>query len=137
MDNFIVIDTHECKLKDQFSSHEHIKFQLLEVGDIILYKESKPVLVIERKTLADLYSSIKDGRWKEQKCRLTNHFSKEQIIYLIEDKHINLKCINMKIIYGAIINTLLRDNIKIMFSKSLDHTVLLINILLDRDFFIF
>ena len=132
MDNFIVIDTHECKLKDHFSSHEHIKFQLLEVGDIILYKESKPVLVIERKTLADLYSSIKDGRWKEQKCRLTNYFPKEQIIYLIEDKHINLKCINMKIIYGAIINTLLRDNIKIMFSKSLDHTVLLINILLDR-----
>ena len=35
----------------------------------------------------------------------------------------------MKIIYGALINTLLRDNIKIMFS-SLQDTVLLINILL-------
>ena len=119
MDNFIVIDTHECKLKDHFSSHEHIKFQLLEVGDIILYKESKPILVIERKTLADLYSSIKDGRWKEQKARLISNFPTYKILYLIENMHINAHCINQKTIIGSLINTLLRDNIKLIFSKSL------------------
>ena len=39
MDSFIVEDTHECKLKDHFGVHENIKYQLLEAGDIILYKE--------------------------------------------------------------------------------------------------
>ena len=82
MNNFIVIDTHESKLKDYFSSHEHIKFQLLEVGDIII-KEEKPVLVIERKTLPDLYSSIKDGRWKEQKnADLQATFPKNKLFIL-------------------------------------------------------
>ena len=38
----------------------------------------------------------------------------------------------MKTIHGSIINTLLRDNIKIIYSKSLSDTILIIDILLDR-----
>lgn len=132
MDNYIAIDSHECKLKEHFSSHSNIKFTQLDIGDIILYRNNQPILVIERKSITDLYSSIKDGRWREQKARLLGNFPQDKILYLVEDKKVNYNCLNMKTIHGSIINTLLRDKIKILFSKSINDTVLIINILLDR-----
>ena len=99
---------------------------------ILYFVDSKPVLVIERKTLADLYSSIKDGRWKEQKARLISNFPTYKILYLIEDMNINTHCINQKTIVGSLINTMLRDNIKLIFSKSLTQTILIIDTLLQR-----
>lgn len=132
MSNFIEIDSHECKLRNHYNSHSQIKFVQLDVGDIILYKDNKPVLVIERKTLADLYSSIKDGRWREQKARLLSNFPSHKLLYLIEDMPISTLCLNEKTIVGSLINTMLRDNIKLLFSKSLKQTILIIDTLLER-----
>jgi len=58
----------------------------LELGDIV-FKDDKngEVLIIERKTLNDLASSIKDGRYNEQAMRLNAHpLHNHNIIYLIE-----------------------------------------------------
>ena len=58
----------------------------LPLGDIILYDDAgQEKAIIERKSLADLAASIRDGRYKEQsfrlnQCTLHNH----QIYYLIE-----------------------------------------------------
>lgn len=41
--------------------------------------------VWERKSLADLSSSIKDGRWSEQKRRILSAFAPSAVHYLIED----------------------------------------------------
>ena len=59
--------------------------QTLPLGDIIINDGTNDCVIIERKTLADLASSIKDGRYEEQSYRLNglphhNH----NIIYLIE-----------------------------------------------------
>ena len=59
--------------------------EALPIGDIIICDENKEYLIIERKTLVDLSSSITDGRYEEQSYRLDglvhhNH----NIIYLIE-----------------------------------------------------
>ena len=58
----------------------------LDIGDYVFYDEvnEQPLLIIERKSLSDLESSIKDGRYKEQSFRLNeapiiNH----NIIYLL------------------------------------------------------
>ena len=52
---------------------------------IILIKyDNELLLIIERKTLSDLASSVKDGRCKQQKIRLLNNFPKHKICYLIE-----------------------------------------------------
>ena len=51
-------------------------------------------MIIERKTLNDLASSIKDGRYKEQGYRLSNcSLHNHNIFYLIED---NLSSYNSK-----------------------------------------
>lgn len=57
----------------------------LSVGDIVIEDNDKTLIIIERKTLADLGASIKDGRYKEQSYRLNgiDHHN-HNIIYLIE-----------------------------------------------------
>lgn len=54
----------------------------LEIGDIIIGNR----IIIERKTISDLNSSILDGRYNEQSYRLSNatSYHKHNIIYLIE-----------------------------------------------------
>lgn len=58
----------------------------LPLGDIIIIDEDgQELIVVERKTVNDLLSSIKDGRYEEQSYRLNgiNHHN-HNIIYLIE-----------------------------------------------------
>jgi len=57
----------------------------LPIGDIIISNNNEDILIIERKTIIDLLSSIKDGRYEEQSYRLNgtpvhNH----NIMYIIE-----------------------------------------------------
>jgi len=62
-----------------------IKSETLPLGDIIICNEDEEIIIIERKTLNDLLSSIKDGRYEEQSYRLNglDHHN-HNIIYLIE-----------------------------------------------------
>jgi ERCC4-type nuclease len=62
-----------------------VKTENLDLGDIIISNNDEDLLIIERKSISDLISSIKDGRYEEQSFRLdglTHH--KHNIIYLIE-----------------------------------------------------
>jgi ERCC4-type nuclease len=63
-----------------------LKIENLPLGDIILSDEKEEYVIIERKSINDLMSSIKDGRYEEQSYRLNglqNH-ANHNIIYLIE-----------------------------------------------------
>lgn len=62
-----------------------IVIEHLPLGDIIIQENNTTRLIIERKSLADLASSIKDGRYNEQSYRLTHlEHHNHNIIYLIE-----------------------------------------------------
>ena len=89
----IKIDSREQNLYEEcnkilFNNNIDINITLetLDIGDIILYDDdNNELLIIERKTLYDLASSIKDGRYKEQSFRLSNcSLHNHNIIYLIE-----------------------------------------------------
>jgi|TARA_B110000858_G_scaffold35620_1_gene39909 ERCC4-type nuclease len=72
----------------------NIRVQNLEIGDYIIYDEINDIklIVIERKSLTDLDSSIKDGRYREQSLRLNNlDLHNHNIYYLIEGNIINYK----------------------------------------------
>ena len=77
MSFIIKIDNREKKLIDILDNSDnklsYVK-ENLDLGDIqIISQETNDILVlIERKTLSDLSSSIKDGRYKEQKNRILN-----------------------------------------------------------------
>ena len=62
-----------------------IKTENLDVGDIIIKNDVENIVIIERKTVSDLISSIKDGRYVEQSFRLNGiETENHNIIYLIE-----------------------------------------------------
>ena len=71
----------------QYNLSITIEISALTLGDIIFYddKTEKDVLIIERKKLSDLASSIKDGRYAEQSLRLSNiELHNHNIMYLVE-----------------------------------------------------
>jgi ERCC4-type nuclease len=62
-----------------------IKSEVLPIGDIIISDEKEDKLIIERKSVSDLLSSIKDGRYEEQSYRLNgSEYHNHNIVYLIE-----------------------------------------------------
>jgi len=62
-----------------------ISTENLPLGDIIISDGIDEKLIIERKTVNDLLSSIKDGRYEEQSYRLNGlEHHNHNIIYLIE-----------------------------------------------------
>tara|TARA_Y100000389_G_scaffold60022_1_gene56117 strand:- start:6367 stop:7119 length:753 start_codon:yes stop_codon:yes gene_type:complete len=57
----------------------------LPVGDVCITRGDSLKLYVERKTLEDLSASIKDGRYSDQSCRLSEAAtSPELVFYLIE-----------------------------------------------------
>jgi ERCC4-type nuclease len=62
-----------------------VETENLPLGDIIIADDKEEKLIIERKTVNDLLSSIKDGRYEEQSYRLNGlEHHNHNIIYLIE-----------------------------------------------------
>ena len=86
----IILDNRENSLIKLFNnySHENININVsqLPLGDIIIQHNDIDLILIERKTYADLLSSIKDSRFSEQSYRLSNtsNLNTHSIIYLIE-----------------------------------------------------
>jgi len=58
----------------------------LLIGDMAINdNENNPIILFERKTITDLLSSIKDGRYREQSYRVGgSEYHNHNIIYLIE-----------------------------------------------------
>lgn len=92
----IVIDSREHALYEkcrEILSKQTFIFKLvlvqqeLKIGDILIQTpDENDILLIERKSFADLLSSIKDGRYEEQSHRLlnTSELPPHSIIYLLE-----------------------------------------------------
>jgi ERCC4-type nuclease len=129
----LVLDNREHKLIEHFKDTCCL-IEPLELGDIIIRNEvnEEPVFIIERKTLNDLYSSINDGRHREQKMRLVNNYPKSKIAYLIEGNLNQLQESRYKIVYGAMLNTQLRDNLRIFRTNDLKESCFLIKALLQK-----
>lgn len=120
------IDYRENQFISLFTSEERpIKFTIvtLEVGDFHIVKDGQLQIVLERKTEADLYASIKDGRWREQKERLDIlRASGVTVCFLIEriEKQDSL---DYKLLNGALINTIFRDEYPICYTECIEHTI--------------
>jgi crossover junction endonuclease MUS81 len=128
----IVIDTREHEL------HNRIEYAIpeqLDIGDILFRNENNEnILLIERKTVRDLAASIKDGRLREQKARIIGSgFDINRIIYLIEGKLENdIDNMPLNTLIGSLINTQLRDGIKVYKTSNINETVIFLERLYDK-----
>lgn len=134
----LVIDNREHHLIESLEGVCPVKVETLDIGDILFREESETILVIERKTIADLKASICDGRAREQKARLLNcGIPIDRIMYLIEgnmDKPLATRVngIPISTLLGSLINTQLRDGLKVYKTASLHETASYIQKLLDK-----
>ena len=136
MNNFsVVIDIREIKLIVQL---KNLSFEFttntLDIGDIMINQGEQPFLIIERKTIDDLKSSVVDGRLREQRYRLLNGsgLPPTRIIYIIEGefqsksrrliKGSNERGVSNSTVVGSIINMMFRDNIKVHRTNSVEET---------------
>ena len=78
------IDNRETKIIEYFKKNpsDCIEYSQLDLGDFMFKYNGVVILIIERKTIEDMASSIKDGRYREQKSRLVSNYSKNQILYI-------------------------------------------------------
>jgi len=175
----LIIDAREHKLIELIKSIPNFNIQYviqqLQIGDIIIqYKmpTGKPNnktnkinntdiinytfnIIVERKYITDMIASVKDGRYKEQKIRLTAECVKPNIdiltneisitnditniihcklaCYIIEGLQSNLRMQQEKtILNGSIISSIFRDKLPILRTNTLQETLDMIVRLHDR-----
>lgn len=120
----IVIDVRERAIIDiiEFQAKYEIEKQALDIGDILIYDKEELKLIIERKTINDLVSSIKDGRYNEQSMRLSQHdIHNHHIIYMIEGNVNTHK--DKQIILSALFSLSYFKGFTVWFSHSAANTV--------------
>ena len=124
-----LVDNREHELIKRLES-KNAKFQVqqLDLGDIVFRDQNgEDIMVIERKSVQDLKASITDGRAREQKARLLATTSKTRVLYLVEGNlNVGLtdKIQNMPVstLIGSMINTMLRDGVKVYKTSSMEET---------------
>jgi len=124
-----IINNEEINESINEKRNYKIIYENLDIGDIQIIDNSTKeiIIIIERKTLADLSASIKDGRYKEQKERMIHSLNKNiRKIVLIEGDNTDKFTLSQKTLESVIINTMIRDNIHIHLTKSIDETIIFI-----------
>lgn len=138
----ILVDSREAKLKKYFISGNRtnkdamISFQGLDIGDVQLINSetNEIVYIIERKSISDFYSSINDGRYREQKARILGSVkNKASVAYIVEgnvlDTSLNLNELQRRIVQAAIVNLQLRDKITVYRTSNSVETGMYVDLL--------
>lgn len=124
----IWIDYREKLLLDAFPEAEH---RNLELGDVQFALNNSAVMILERKTIADLAQSVKDNRYREQKKRLLAYRQLHphvKLVYVIEgfyhfDSEFRCKNMSNATLSSCIINSMFRDGIYVMLTKNIQDTI--------------
>lgn len=86
----ILVDSRESKILALMREKNDYKVckGLLDVGDVHILKEDELLYVLERKTFSDFEGSLRDGRYREQRGRLSllsqESGGRVKIAYLLE-----------------------------------------------------
>lgn len=131
----IVIDSRESNIvsfvdeyyrneeRDDIRNGIRLVREQLDVGDVQIRFGSGMLILIERKTCADMAASLKDGRYKEQKARILSCVPSRHVIYILEgapSQHtllisdFSIHGLKPSVISGMMIHTMLRDGVHII-----------------------
>lgn len=132
---FIILDFREIELKTSIENliktnnafqNIQLKIENLHIGDIIIEIDEKPFIIIERKQISDLLSSLKDGRYTEQSFRLNDSaHHNHNIMYLIEG-NINKFNKHKNTIYSSILSLNFYKGFSVINTISIDESAFFI-----------
>jgi len=109
-----------------------VRHENLELGDIHIVIHDKKglvqrTLIYERKSLADMISSITDGRYREQKVRMLSTYETRNLAYIVEgDSIVQSLSRDNASVSSAYLNMIYRDNIHLFFTAGVSETAVLI-----------
>lgn len=132
----IVVDERETSIYEKIDTLIHLDgnglgtLQLVKkvipLGDILIQNdEEQDIAIIERKSLSDLLSSIKDGRYEEQSYRLrhSSGIPPHNIIYMIEGMFSQLRTLlEKKTVYSCITSLTMFKGFSVQRTCSLQET---------------
>jgi len=137
----IEIDNREPSIiKEYFNSIDNkkviTKLKNLDQGDFIIKDSNENILlIIERKTISDLLSSVKDSRYIEQSDRyLELDLPSSKIYYLIEGDYEKFEktSIEFKTIYSCIFSLSYKKEFSLLFTNNTFNTIVIIEQFLIR-----
>lgn len=124
----LIVDDRERAVIKYFDEVLKVKVDRITVGDYAFAYNGKVLVTVERKSLSDLASSIKDGRM-DNNIKLLDAQKKHgcKILYIIEGPaypSLNRKFSRMpyKCLQGKLDSLLFRHDIKIIWTKNAEHT---------------
>ena len=116
----LLIDNHEPKeIIENLEKSVPISVIRLKYGD---YSFSD--IIIERKTLSDFFSSLKNNRLEEQMEQISKYYTEK---YLLIEGFFDFSYVNnIDYLYTQLIDIILNFDVKVIFSKDNDCTATLI-----------
>ena len=123
----IVIDIREPLLYDNCKLvFPNVITESLSLGDILIKHNDQIIAIIERKSLSDLVSSIKDGRYEEQSHRLihSSGIPRHNVIYIIEGMMSQIR--DKQLVYSSITSLNYFKGFSVFRTASLSETAELI-----------
>ena len=131
----IIVDSRETALIAEFNiinSEKHsLETKQLSIGDIHLLDDNNNlVIIIERKTIKDLLSSLNDGRYKEQSFRLNEcEIPNKNICYILEG---NILTKDRNVVNGCMISLSLNKGFTILTTINTENTAKMILKICDK-----
>lgn len=131
----IIVDEREASLFELLTKQpktQMIEKRVIPLGDILFTNDDESVTyqIIERKSVADLLASVKDGRYAEQSYRLSNCFpNKHNILYLIEGQ---VRDYDKKLVFACMASLNYFKGFSITRTVSLAETAQYIEIIADK-----
>ena len=97
--------------------------ELTKLGDQLGVADQSDVLfVIERKSFNDMYSSVCDNKYHEQKKRLADTFPAHKIVYILERSAFSRDTRKRKIVNGCQLSIQFKSNFHSLYSMSESNT---------------
>jgi len=128
----LFIDTRESGLAALLPEAE---VKPLTLGDITIENDDgQDLVIIERKTVADLAASIKDGRYREQSARLQAYsLPNHNIVYLIEgtlrQAKLPLPC---ETLLASMVSLMFGKGFSVVRTESIEQTAQFVQVMLKK-----
>jgi ERCC4-type nuclease len=126
-----LVDDRESAVYGELATHfpdVNVSRTRLVTGDIHIVREARTVMVLERKTRADLRASLIDGRFHTQRARMVAQFGRDRIAFVIEG---GTDWSEPEA--GAEVGLLLRDRVPVFWTSSPRDTAALVSRLTKAD----
>lgn len=117
----LVIDSRESRLLQDLECDK----EFLALGDIV-FRDPPYEVVVERKTWGDLWSSVQDGRYREQRSRLIEWSSTSDetaVLYLIEGSAHKIPEDALETCRRVLLRLQIAYRISVVYTSSAEETV--------------